>query len=327
MARYERVADIYGVLSAAERPMSLDELCQALDASTATVKRLVRFMREDLNVAVDFDRAAGGYRIDPHAVLPLPVAGAAEPAPALPVSEEAALNAAACELLEGLAPDLLAAQLVRLRERLAPPASASRAAPVASPRVKVLLPQQRPVDARRFRTVIGALCATRRLKVRYRCRSRSGETEHVISPQRVVFHRSNWYLAAWCHAAKELRVFSIDRIEFAEALDEAADVIDTKQLEATLEGGYGLAPGEARAMAVLRFTPAAARWVAEEQWHPQQRVDRLGDGSVTLHVPYGDPAELRGEILRWGSEVEVVSPPELRADLGATLERAAALYG
>jgi predicted DNA-binding transcriptional regulator YafY len=242
-------------------------------------------------------------------------------------SEEAALNAAACELLEGLAPDLLAAQLPRMRERLAPPAGAPRATPVASPRVKVLLPQQRPVDAKRFRTVIGALCATRRLKVRYRCRSRSGETEHVISPQRVIFHRSNWYLAAWCHAANELRVFSVDRIEFAEALDEAADVIDTARLEATLDGGYGIGSGEARAMAVLRFTPAAARWVAEEQWHPLQRVDRLGDGSVTLHVPYGDPSELRGEILRWGPEVEVVSPPELRAELSATLERAAALYG
>jgi predicted DNA-binding transcriptional regulator YafY len=147
-----------------------------------------------------------------------------------------------------------------------------------------------------------------------------------VSPQRLTFHRSNWFLAAWCHVGREVRVFSVDRIEFAEALAEAGEIVDPRLLESKLDSGYGISAGEARSIAVLRFTPAAARWVGEEQWHPLQRRDRLGDGSVTLYVPYGNAAELRCEILRWGAEVEVVSPPELRSDLGTTLARAAALY-
>lgn len=37
--------------------------------------------------------------------------------------------------------------------------------------------------------------------------------------------------------------------------------------------------------AVLRFTPQRARWVAEEQWHPQQQGRMLEDGSYELRIP------------------------------------------
>jgi predicted DNA-binding transcriptional regulator YafY len=36
--------------------------------------------------------------------------------------------------------------------------------------------------------------------------------------------------------------------------------------------------------------------------------------------------EIRLWILQWGADVEVLEPPELRADVAATLERALAAY-
>ncbi len=52
MARYERVAEIYDLLANASEPIALETLCSALNASSATVKRLVRFLREQLLVSV-----------------------------------------------------------------------------------------------------------------------------------------------------------------------------------------------------------------------------------------------------------------------------------
>lgn len=44
-------------------------------------------------------------------------------------------------------------------------------------------------------------------------------------------------------------------------------------------------------------------------------------------MPYSDPRELMGEILRHGPEVEVIEPEELVKSVRDALERAAARYG
>ena len=75
MARYEREAEIYGLLTASSEPLSLESLCGSLNASSATVKRLVRFLREEMLVPVEFDREQRGYRIHRDARGARPVVG------------------------------------------------------------------------------------------------------------------------------------------------------------------------------------------------------------------------------------------------------------
>ena len=90
---------------------------------------------------------------------------------------------------------------------------------------------------------------------------------------------------------------------------------------------YGIFSGTADQTAVLRFTPERARWVAQEQWHPQQQGCSLEDGSYELRIPYGDPRELIMDILRYGPDVEVMAPPALRRQVGERLQAAAERYG
>ena len=48
----------------------------------------------------------------------------------------------------------------------------------------------------------------------------------------------------------------------------------------------------------------------------------LPSGRYVLEVPYSDPRELLGDVLRHGSSVEVLEPPEMRAMLRAELQAA-----
>jgi predicted DNA-binding transcriptional regulator YafY len=79
-----------------------------------------------------------------------------------------------------------------------------------------------------------------------------------------------------------------------------------------LGSGYGIfAQGKVQ-WAQLRFSAYRARWVATEQWHPEQRGHFQPDGAYLLEVPYVDDRELVMDILRFGGDCEVVSPKKLR---------------
>ena len=97
-------------------------------------------------------------------------------------------------------------------------------------------------------------------------------------------------------------------------------------IEAELDSGYGIFHGRKIQSAELHFTQEAGSYVLREAWHPKQRVEKLDDGTLMLTVPYSDSTEIVGEILRWGSKVEVVGPQELREEVRDEAARIAAQY-
>ena len=78
--------------------------------------------------------------------------------------------------------------------------------------------------------------------------------------------------------------------------------------------------------ATLLFDADAAQWVANEEWHPQQKARHLSDGRYELQVPYADATELSMDILRHGDSAQVLGDKALAAAIAERLRRAAARY-
>jgi proteasome accessory factor C len=193
-------------------------------------------------------------------------------------------------------------------------------------RVRLRMSQLRSTSAEAFTTVLASLRSRRRLEFVYRSRSRDEEKTRSCSPLRLTFYRSNWYLAAWCHEREELRVFSVDRISRPRCLAELVYDPPAEHVSAELDSSYGIFTGKADKVAVLRFNELAARWVAEEEWHPGVRSEPQTDGGVILRIPYKHDTELVMDILRHGPNVEVLGPATLRKSVGDALAIAAARY-
>jgi len=73
------------------------------------------------------------------------------------------------------------------------------------------------------------------------------------------------------------------------------------------------------------------RWKSEvlsigEHWHPHQRGSIQADGSYVLEIPYSDERELMGDVLRFGADVEVMAPPDLRGRIKRALHEAVGRY-
>ena len=306
------------------RVVTIDRFLDDLSISRATFKRDLEYMRDRLNAPIQWDRDAGGYRFIEDAE-----SGPEYELPGLWLNESEILALLSMEsLLEEIEPGLLGARLEPLKARLsALIESTDHHADEIRKRIRVLRMGSRSRTIQHFEQVAFALMNRSRLHLDYFVRTRSELTHRDVSPQRLVHYRDNWYLDAWCHFANGVRSFALDAVERAEVLDDTARDVPVHDLDRLLGAGYGIFSGEKVKWARLRFSEQRARWVAAEEWHPQQRASFDEAGRYVLEVPYSQDPELLMDILKHGSAVEVLEPPALRKRIAEQLESAAKQYG
>ena len=159
-------------------------------------------------------------------------------------------------------------------------------------RIRILVTHKRELKHGILQKVVQALTEKKQVQIDYESRSTSRKTTRHLSIQRMVYYRDHWYIDAWDHK----------------------------------RAGYGIFAGPVMATATLRFDRKIAEWVAEETWHSDQEGVQQTDGAYILKVPYSNPTELVGEILRYGNQVEVLEPKELRDQVRSELQGALAVY-
>ncbi|MES2991416.1 MAG: WYL domain-containing protein [Pseudomonadota bacterium] len=319
--------------------VSFAALLDELAVSPATLKRDLQYLRDRLAAPIVYDAFDNGYRFA-EAKAGAATGTTRHELPGLWFSEnEIHALLTMHQLLAGLDDDgVLARHLQPLMEKLQGMLGTDEsAARELMRRVKVIGTARRRVPSRHFELLGSALLQRRRLRLRYFKRSDRSTSEREVSPQRLVNYRNTWYLDAWCHASDGLRRFALDAVRDATLLDAKARHVALRELEGALDAGYGIyGGGDARVKwATLVFSAEAAQWVANEEWHPQQkarwldaegRSAKAGEGRYELQVPYSDPTELAMDILRHGDSVVVTGDKALAALIAQRLRSAAARY-
>ncbi|NUO35231.1 MAG: WYL domain-containing protein [Terrabacter sp.] len=160
----------------------------------------------------------------------------------------------------------------------------------------------------------------RRVHLRYYVATRDESTERDVDIMRILNLDSQWYVEGYCHRAKDVRLFRLDRIEDVAVLD----VDGTPPAGATprdLDDVF--VPGENDHTVVLDASRWAA-WIAD--YYPNEGVERRRDGSLRVTLKVADPALVRRLVLRLGGEVRVVEPRELADAVADEARSALAAY-
>jgi predicted DNA-binding transcriptional regulator YafY len=319
MNRADRLFHLHGLLRAARHPVHFDALRERLEVSAATLKRDIRYLRDHMEAPILYDRRYNGYRYDPQA-----------PEFELPGIwfNETELHAllAMEQLLDAVQPGLLGTSIGPLKAKVRKLLGEGGQRPelVASRVCLQPMARRRSNDAV-FGQLSGAVFDQLPLTIAYHGRERDAPGTRTIHPYRMVHYRDNWYVIAYCEQAGALRTFALDRIRHSEPAQQPFRDCDDAVLRHHIGASFGIFTGAARAWAVLRFTPERARWVADELWHPDQ-IGRWEDGAFELQIPYSDPRELVMDILKYGPDVEVIAPAELRRMVAERLHAAAGRY-
>ena len=282
MDRYERILTLHRIFKAARHPVSQERLRDELGCSRATLYRDVAFLRDALGAPLESDTERHGFSYDREEADRFELPGL------WLTSEELAALMALNELIGRSDPGVLAGALAPFKARMERLMSEhAEGAPLPVDRIRVIPYGSRKLDQRVFRVVAGAVLARKQLKFRYRARTTGADSTRTVSPQRLTHYRDNWYLDVWDHDREALRSFAVDRIVEPEQLDAAALDRDNAELDAVLASSYGIFAGAPKAWATIRFSAHAARWVADEHWHSQQKGEWLPDGRYELKVPCG----------------------------------------
>ncbi len=317
--RFYKITQLLGARDVVSREALLDEL----GVSLATFKRDLEYMRERLHAPIIWDRERRGYRLrkqSPH--------GARFQLPGIWFnSTEAHALLTMQYLLAHIEPGVLAPHIESLKARIeALLDQGDHRVEELRKRIYILSQNARAVVPRCFAIITTGLLSRKRLRIHHYNRERDEQHEREVSPQRLVHYRDNWYLDAWCHWRDALRTFALDAVRKAELLDKEAHAVSELLLDTQLGSTYGIFSGQSTEIARLRFSKTRSRWVANEQWHPEQHGVLDSEGRYVLEIPYADERELVMDILKHGADIEVLAPETLRQRVASMLSTALARY-
>jgi predicted DNA-binding transcriptional regulator YafY len=151
-------------------------------------------------------------------------------------------------------------------------------------------------------------------------------TRRTVDPHALVYRRGRWYLVGRDHDRDARRAFRLDRIAGPVKLIGEPGIFDPPADDIRVDDVLPAVPEGAPETAQVLAAPDVAWLVARRARGAGVEESDAGTaplGWTAFTVPVGDPEQFVGWALGFGPELEVCSPPELRAEVVKRLTRMA----
>lgn len=155
----------------------------------------------------------------------------------------------------------------------------------------------------------------------YYSASRDRVSERTVDPVRLVLVDGHSYLQAWCRQAEGVRLFRLDRIDAATALDErSAPPRQVSEDDPNLE----LFSGDASLPRARLRIAADSAWVVD--YYPMEVIEVAADGSVETTMNYATLDWMARLVLGFGAGITALEPAELVEEVRGRALRALTVY-
>jgi predicted DNA-binding transcriptional regulator YafY len=165
------------------------------------------------------------------------------------------------------------------------------------------------------------------VKIRYKSLGRKPAADRDVDPyfiQPAALEHAN-YLIAYCHKEKDVRIFKVERIEWATVYTNKKYTIPASfDINKYLGSSWGISVYGDVEDVEIKFTDDLSTIAKETRWHPSQVNVAQKDGSVIAKFKIQVSPPFIGFILSWGAKAEVIKPVSLRK---AVLQEATAISG
>jgi len=167
-----------------------------------------------------------------------------------------------------------------------------------------------------------AVVRRRVLKMEYSATSSEAITKRSVEPMALLYYSFHWHLIAYCRLRQNYRDFRADRIISIQAIDETFTPREGFSISQYLQDANKIEnPQEVR----VKFKPAVAKRVRHRYfWGVAEESTDDNGVIITFIVPALEV--LVDWLLSFGTEIEILHPPQLRQMLFEQAQKAAAYF-
>ena len=279
-------------------------LAREIEVATKTIHRDIEFMRDRLNLPIEFEPARNGYHYTEE-VGAFPTMQITEGELFALVIAEKALQQyrgtsfekpllSAIRKMEQALPDTISLNLADVGQAIS---FRTRAEPVLNLEI--------------LDTLARAVAQRQQLELAYRKPGQGQPEKRLVDPYHLANINGEWFLFAYDHARKDIRTFVPVRIQSVKPTGKAFERSPKFSLEKRLQDSFGVHSGKGNYEVVIRFHARVADYIREKKWHESQRLRELKGGGVELRMRLSSLLEVERWILSWGGDAKVVKPREL----------------
>jgi len=288
-------------------------LAREIEVNAKTIHRDLEFMRDRLNLPLEFDFTRKGYfytsevsgfptmQITEGEIFALVVAEKALQQYRGTSFEKPLLSA--IKKMEQALPDTISLNLADIERTIS---FRTRAEPILNLEI--------------FDTLAKAVAQRQQLELHYRKPGHAAE-KRLVDAYHLANINGEWYLFAYDHARKDLRTFVPARIQSVKPTGKNFQRAQNFSLEKRLRDSFGVHSGEGEFDVVIRFNARAADYIREKKWHPSQTLRDLKNGGAELKMKLSSLAEVQRWVLSWGGDAEVLKPKELVESVHAAAKK------
>jgi proteasome accessory factor B len=279
-------------------------LAREIEVATKTIHRDIEFMRDRLNLPIEFDPRRNGYFYT-EAVRAFPNLQITEGELVALIVAEKALQQyrgtsfekpllSAIRKMEQSLPDTISLNLADIEQTIS---FRTRAEPILNLEI--------------FDVLAKAVARHQQLALAYRKPGQPQPEERLVDPYHLANINGEWFLFAYDHARQDIRTFVPARVQSVKPTGKTFERPQKFSLEKRLRDSFGVRSGEGEYEVVLRFSARVADYIREKKWHESQQLRELKNGGVELRLKLSSLVEIERWILSWGGEAVVLKPREL----------------
>jgi proteasome accessory factor B len=279
-------------------------LARELEVSTKSVQRDIEFMRDRLELPIEYHPQRFGYHYTGE-VTSFPTMHITEGELVALVIAEKALEQyrgtqfekpllSAIRKIEQSLPDTISLNLADIEQTIS---FRTRAEPILNLEI--------------FDALAKATAHRRQIELSYRKAGSRQSEARIVDPYHLANINGEWYLFAFDHARRDIRTFVPARVQSVKQTGKTFARPEKFSLEKRLRDSFGVHSGHGEYEVVLRFNARAADLIREKKWHQSQQLRDLKGGSVELRLKLSSLVEIERWVLSWGGDAVVVKPREL----------------
>ena len=309
----ERMLRIHQAIQSGHFP-NTSTLADELEVSTKSIQRDLEFMRERLELPLEYHPQRFGYYYTQE-VSSFPTLQITEGELfALLVAEKALQQyrgthfekplVSAFKKMAAALPDPVSLHLADWNQTIS---FRTRAEPILNLEV--------------FDALAQATARRQQLELTYRKPARQETEQRLVDPYHLANINGEWFLFAYDHLRRDIRTFVPARIQAIRPTGQTFSRPQKFSLEKRLRDSFGVHSDQGEFDVVLRFNELVADYIREKKWHDSQQLREIEEGGVELRLRLSSLVEIERWVLSWGGNAVVVKPAELATAVRRAAEK------